>query len=56
VVKYLNLDRNSAFDKIPSLKRGNELSIRDKAKWAEELLGIFFPLLSLKVKNEGLLS
>jgi ribonuclease HI len=52
--KYLDPDRNSAFDKIPSLKRGNGSSTRDKAEQAEELLGTFFPPLPVRIENEGL--
>lgn len=51
--KYLDPQGSSAFDKIPSLTRGDGSSTEDKSEQAEELLSAFFPPLPMGIEDEG---
>jgi ribonuclease HI len=51
--KYLNPNGNSAFDKIPPLKRVDGSSTKDKTEQAAELLTTFFPPLPAVIEDEG---
>jgi hypothetical protein len=51
--KYLDPNGNSAFDKIPPLRRADGSSTKDKTEQAVELLTTFFPPLPAVIEDEG---
>ena len=52
-MKYLSSNQGSSFDKVPLLKRADNITTRDRLKQTEELLTTFFSPLSAVIEEEG---